>query len=140
MPTTPEELHTHLASPQAYAPVVLLAWCFQNDATADATHYGPKITRNMRIVRASYAQTADATAVTTYTCTLKNGSTNLTSALDIKALGATTAGHADFAVTATAADKFLQDGDQISAVFDETGGTVTAPGEVTILLELQLMR
>lgn len=142
MPTVPSEQHRAPGYPslQTYAPVVLINWYFANTATADATIYGPKITRNMYFVRASYAQSADATAVTTYTCQLKNGSTALTTALDIKALGATTSGHADFTTTSTSADQFLQDGDQITAVFDETGGTVTAPATVNILIELQLMR
>lgn len=135
----PAELHTKLSSPQVAAPVVTAIWSFTNSTTADATFYGPKITRKMKLIRASYAQTADATAVTSYTCQLKNGSTVLTSALDIKALGATTSGHSDFTMTTTEKDKILADGDQITAVFDETGGTVTAPGAVTVMLEFQLL-
>lgn len=135
----PVELATKLASPQVAAQVVVFNWSFSNTTTADVTKYGPKITRKMKFIRASYAQTADATAVTSFTLTLKNGSTALTSALDIKALGATTSGHADFVTTTTDANRVMADGDQISAVFDETGGTVTAPGEVVIMLEFMLL-
>lgn len=133
----PRELHKDLAHPYVSAPVILVPLTLNVTETADVTIQGFKATRDMRLLRASYQQTADATAVTSYTCQLKNGATALTSALDIKALAATAG--ADFAgILATAASD-LKDGDVLTVVFDETGGTVTAPGRVTILLELLLL-
>jgi hypothetical protein len=133
----PRELHTNLVSPMIAAPVVVSVWAFSNAATADATVQGPKMTRKVRLVRASYQQTADAEAATSFTLTLMNGAVALTSALDIDALGATAG--ADFVITTVDNADILADGDVITAVFNETGGTVTAPGQVAITLELQLL-
>lgn len=133
----PRELHKHLVDPNIAAPVAMTVWAFSNTATADATIQGPKVTRKVRLVRASYQQTSDATAVTSYTLQLMNGAVALTSALDIKAIAATAG--ADFVVTAVADADILADGDVITAVFNETGGTVTAPDQVAIALELQLL-
>lgn len=95
----------------------------------------------MRILKATYLQTADATAATSYTCQIQDAtkSTNLTSALDIKALGANAG--ADFAGIPAAddSDGLINDGDRVVAVFDETGGTVTGPGDVQLMLEVALL-
>jgi hypothetical protein len=85
--------------------------------------------------KATYTQTAAATAATSFTATLKNGAVAMTGALDIKALGAN--GSADFAMASESARRFKA-GDVLTIFFDETGGTVTAPGFVTVCLELAL--
>ena len=133
----PRELHKDLNHPYVAAPVVVMVWSFNNATAADATFQGPKATRDMRLLKASYQQTDDATAVTSYTLTLKNGATALTTALDIKGIAATAG--ADFAGIAATNASDLKDGDVMTAVFDETGGTVTAPGVVTIMLEFLLL-
>lgn len=133
----PRELHSGLVSPLVAAPVINTVWAFSNTATADATVQGPKMVRKVRLTKASYQQTADATAVTSFTLTLMNGAVALTSALDIKAIAATAG--SDFVITTVDGADILADGDVITAVFNETGGTVTAPGQVTIVLEFQLL-
>lgn len=133
----PRELHSGLVNPMIAAPVVTTIWAFANTSTSDATVQGPKMVRKVRLIKASYQQTADATAATSYTLTLMNGAVALTSALDIKDIAATAG--ADFVVTTVDGADILADGDVITAVFNETGGTVTAPGQVAIVLEFQLL-
>lgn len=135
--STPQELHKQLANPQVAAQIVTFALSFSNATTADLTVQGFKATRKMRLIKASYQQTADATAVTTYTAQLKNGSVAMTDALDIKGIAATAG--ADFVISTVAGATTLADGDVLTVVFDETGGTVTAPGIVGILLEFMLL-
>lgn len=129
------ELHLHLCNPEIAAPVCLNVFTVLNAATADATLQLFVATRKCRVIRASYVQAANATAVTSFTALIQNdtGSVALTDAIDIKALGAATA--KDFAVV----DSDLADGDIVEIVFNETGGTVTAPGLVGLTLEIQLL-
>jgi hypothetical protein len=61
----------------------------------------------------------------------------MSTALDIKTLAADTA--ADFAGIPTDNDAVLADGDTLDVVFNETGGTVTAPDRVGIMLEFLLL-
>ena len=133
----PRELHKDLNHPQVAAPVVVVPLSLDVTETADVTIAAFVATRRMRLIRASYIQESNATAATTYTCQLKNGATNLTSALDIKALAADTA--ADFAGISASRSANLEDGDTLDVVFNETGGTVTAPDRVGILLEFLLL-
>ncbi len=130
-----KELHLHLVNPEIAGPVCLNVFTVLNAATADATLQLFVASRKCRILRASYVQAANATAVTSFTALLQNktGTVALTDALDIKALVATTA--ADWAVI----DSDLADGDIVEIVFNETGGTVTAPGLVGITAEIQLL-
>lgn len=130
-----KEQHLHLSNPEIAGPVCLNVFTVLNAATADATLQLFVASRKCRVLRASYVQAAGATAATTFTALLQNktGAVALTDALDIKALAAATA--ADWAVV----DSDLADGDIVEIVFDETGGTVTAPGLVGITLEIQLL-
>lgn len=133
----PRELHADLVSPQMAAPVVAIPLSLDVTETADVTIAAFVATRKMRLIRASYIQESNATAVTSYTVQLKNGATNLTDALDIKTLVADTA--ADFAGIPASKSADLADGDILDVVFNETGGTVTAPDRVGILLEFLLL-
>lgn len=137
MATNPRELHTHQVSPQIAAQVAFVPLSLDVTETADVTIAAFVATRRLRLIGASYIQETDATAATSYTCQLKNGSTNLTDALDIAGLSADTA--ADFAGVPVGVDAELADGDTLDVVFNETGGTVTAPDRVGILLEFLVM-
>lgn len=105
-----------------------------NSTAADATFNLFRVPRRCELRRATYIQTAAATAATSYTATLQNGSTNISNALDIKALGAN--GSAEFSLVGV---PVLNRGDVIKVFFNETGGTVTAPGVVGIALELAVV-
>ena len=132
----PRELHSTLVSPQMAAPVVTVAVNFTESSDADATVSLFAATRRMKLIRASYVQSVDATAATSYTATLQNGSTAMTSALDIATLAEDVV--ADFAVLSTD-DAILEDGERLSVVFNETGGTATSPEVVNIMLEFLLL-
>jgi hypothetical protein len=136
MAVLPRDLHTTLVSPEFAAPVVTVAAKFTESSDADATVKLFAATRKMRLIRATYIQSVDATAVTSYVATLNNGATTMTNALNIKALSNDVV--ADFVVKTTA-DAVLKKGDRLSVVFDETGGTATSPEVVDLLLEFQLL-
>lgn len=133
----PRELHSHLVSPTIAAPVQLVPLSLDVTETADVTIAAFVATRRCRLIAASYIQESNATAATSYTCQLQNGGTALTTALDIAALAADTA--ADFVGIPIDETAILADGDTLDVVFNETGGTVTAPDRVGILLEIQLL-
>lgn len=139
MPKTPRRLGQVLAGAGFAAEVQTLSFSFNNATAADATINLFRASRKMKIRKATYVQTADATAVTSYTCTLRKatGPTALTAGLDIKALAAN-AGN-DFALVSSDADRIIPAGEIVHAFFDETGGTVTAPGIVGIVIEVQLL-
>lgn len=137
MASQPKELHKDLVSPRIAAPVVLIPLTFDVAETADVTIAAFVAHRRMKIIKASYIQESNATAATTYTCKLANGATDITDALDIKTLGADAA--ADFAGIDSNDDTDLDDGDILDVVFNETGGTVTAPDRVGILIEALLL-
>jgi hypothetical protein len=137
MPVLPRELHNVLVNPNFAAQVQVCPLILDDPGNADATVVVFVASRRCKLIRASYLQAAGATAATSYTAQLKNGSTNLSAALDIKALAADTV--ADFASIPTDKDAVLADGDILDLVFDETGGTVTAPGRVALTLEFQLL-
>lgn len=132
--SNPRELHKHLAGKSVGMPVNLVVINIDNAATADATVALFAATRKCRILRASYVQESDATAATTFVATLQVGATALTDALDIKTLGADTA---DDWVPVDGVD--IADGDIVDIVFNETGGTVTAPDLVSIALDVQYL-
>lgn len=137
MASQPRELHSDLVNPMMAAPVVLIAVNIDVNETADVTVVAFVAHRKMKLINASYLQESNATAATSYVCTLKKGSTSLTSDLDIKALGADAV--ADFAGIDSNNDVDLDDGDILDVVFNETGGTVTAPDRVCMLLEFLLL-
>lgn len=128
-----QELHKKLVSPRIAAPVVTVLWVWDVADVADVTYNAFIATRRCKILRASFIMESAATAVTSYTCQLKLGATALTNALDIKTLAADTG--ADF----VPADVEIPDGGEVDVVFDQEGGTVTAPDQVCILMELQLL-
>lgn len=132
----PRELHSDLVHPLIAAPVVTVAVTFVESSDADAVVTLFPATRRMKLIGASYVQSVDATAATSYTATIKNGSTAMTSALDIKTLAEDTA--AQFSVFDTNA-AILEEGDILSVDFNETGGTATSPEVVWMLLEFQLL-
>jgi hypothetical protein len=132
----PAELHTTLVNPQIAAQVVTVAVTFTESSDADATVTLFPVSRRMRLIGSSYSQSVDATAATSYTAIIKNGSTNMTAALDIKALGAAAVSH--FVPLSTDA-AVLQKGDVVSVAFNETGGTATSPEIVWMMLEFQLL-
>lgn len=132
----PRELHSDLVSPEFAAPVVTMVLNFTESGDADATLTFFAASRKMKLIAASYVQSVDATAVTSYTAILKNGSTNMTSALDIKTLAEDVA--AQFVVVSTK-DADMAQGDILSIVLNETGGTATSPEDVWIQLTFQLL-
>ena len=136
MAVPPQELHKTIASPQVAAPVVTVAVTFVESSDADATVVLFPVTRRMRLNKASYSQSVDAEAATSYTATLKKGATAVSAALDIDALGA--AGVAQFVVLRTG-DEIFETGDVLSIAFNETGGTATSPEIVWMMLEFQLL-
>jgi len=133
----PRELHRHLVGPTIAAPVVSLPFIIDNAATADATVRLMVAPRKMRFVGGSYVQAANATAVTTFTATVEVGSTALSQALDIKTPAEDVA--LFFLPSATSDDRDIAKGAVVEINFNETGGTVTAPGVCEIVLEFQLM-
>ena len=135
----PRELHADLVNPAIAAPVVTMVVNVDVTETADVTVAGFVATRKMKIRKASYIQEADATAATSYTCLLQNGtgSVAMSTALDIATLAADTG--ADFVGIPNGVASELADGDSFELVFNETGGTVTAPGRVSVMLEFQLL-
>jgi hypothetical protein len=132
----PRELHKDLVNPQIAAQVVTVAVSITESSDADATVVLFPVTRKMKLNRAAYSQSVDATAATSYTATLKNGSVAMTDSLDIKTLGA--AGVAQMGVLRTDA-AVLAKGDVLSIAFDETGGTATSPEIVWLFLEFLLL-
>lgn len=138
MPKKPRRLGKVLAAAGFAADVDFLTFTFTNSTTADATFLLARMPK-CKVRSATYVQTADATAVTSYTATLVNatGPVNVTAALDIKAIAATAG--ADFVLSTVAGATNFAHGDILRVFFDETGGTVTAPGLVTILVEVQLL-
>lgn len=134
----PRELHSDLVNPAIAAPVVVVALTLDVTETADVTVAAFKAVRKMKLIGASYHHESAATAVTSYTCQLSNGGTAMSDALDIKAIGADAG--ADFAGIPTGSTSELADGDVLDVIFNETGGTVTAPDRVGILLEFQLLK
>lgn len=137
MASQPRELHADLVNPKVAAPVQVVALTLDVTETDDVTIAAFVAHRKMKLIKASYIQESNATADTSYTAQLKNGATALTDALDIAALGADTA--TDFAGIDSNDDVDLDDGDILDVVFNETGGTVTAPDRVGILLEFLLL-
>lgn len=139
MAKTPRRLGQVLAGAGFAAEVQTLVINFNNTATADATINLFRTTRKCKIRKATYVQTVAATAVTTYTATIQKatGAVALTAALAIKGLGANTG--ADFVLTTTDANRIIPAGEIVNVLFDEVGGTVTAPGVVGIAIEVQLL-
>jgi hypothetical protein len=136
MPVLPKELHTTIVSPSFAAQVVVLPFIVADPGTSDAEPVVFIASRRSKVISAKYYQAADATADTTFTAQLLNGGTAISALLDIKTLGAATV--ASFVVK-TNNDAVLAAGDVVSLDFDETGGTVTAPGQVLLAVELQIL-
>lgn len=132
----PRELHADLVNPAFAAPVVVVPVTFTESGDADATVTLFATARKMKLISASYVQSVDATAVTSYTAVINNGAVAMTSALDIKTLAEDVS--AQFEVVSTSAADMAQ-GDILSIVFNETGGTATSPEIVWLLLEFQLL-
>lgn len=103
-------------------------------ATADGNYPLLRALDDGVLNAATFAQQFDATAVTTLTVQIRNATQaiNMTAALDIKALAAL--GVAAFSLT-HANCRFKKD-DLIVLVYDETGGTVTAPGLCVVAMDL----
>jgi hypothetical protein len=137
MPQNPRRLGATLAAAGFAADISWIVFNVDNAATADATYQLGAVPKKCRIRAATYVQESAATAVTSFTCLLQNktGTVALVTALDIKALAAAT--KADFVLSTVAGALDLAAGDIIEAVFNETGGTVTAPDLVSIILEVQ---
>jgi len=134
----PRELHTHLVGTRIAAPVVIVGPIkFTNGTAGDATVNLFYASRKMRFVGGSYVQSADATAATTFTATVEVGTQQLSQDLDIKTLADATVAH--FLPSATSTDRDIAKGALVELNFNETGGTVTAPADVEVVLEFQLI-
>jgi len=134
----PKELHSHLVNPAIAAPVQVVNVTFTNSTTADATVANVFIApRKVKFIGGKYVQSANATAATTFVATLKVGSTSVSQDLDIKTLGADAVG--SILASATEGDTVLAEGAQLDVVFNETGGTVTAPATCNLTLEFLLL-
>lgn len=134
----PRELHRHLVGPKIAAPVVVYG-PFEFTETGDVDVTVPLFVapRKMRFVGGSYTQSVDAQAATTYTATIEVGSTALSQALDILTPADDVASY--FLPSATSIDRDIAKGAFVEVNFNETGGTVTSPEVVQIVLEFQLM-
>lgn len=132
----PRELHSDLVSPEMAAPVVTLVVNFTESGDADATVTLFAAARKMKLIAASYVQSIDAQAATTYVASINNGATKMTEDLDIKALADDVS--AQFVALRTK-DADLAIGDIVSIVLNETGGSVTSPEVVWIQFEFQLL-
>lgn len=139
MARTPRRLGQVLAGAGFAAEVQTFVVNINNTTTADATFRLFRVPRKCRVRKITYSQTADATAATTFTVKIRKatGPTDLTAALNIKLQGANYS--ADMALSSTVADLVIPAGEVLQAFFDETGGTVTAPGIVGIAIEVQLL-
>ena len=137
MAKTPRRLGQVLAAAGFAAEVQTLTFVINNTTTADATFRLVRLPRKCKIRKVTYSQTADATAVTSFTAQLQSatGPTSLTAALDIKLQGANFS--ADMVLSAPG--QIVPAGQVLQLVFDETGGTVTAPGYVGLAVEVQLL-
>ena len=133
------EMHKDIVNPQMSAPVVVALVTIDVAETADVTVAVFSASRKMKLINASYVHESAATAATSYTVLLQNdtGSVAMSTALDIKALGA--GADSLFAGIPTNNDAVLEVGEILELVFNETGGTVTAPDRVGIMLEFQLL-
>lgn len=138
MPTDPRRLGKVIAGAGFAADVAVLSFNVDNGATADATYQLGALPR-CRIRKAWYVQESAATAATSFFATLQNatGPVDVTGDLDIDALGAATAGA--FVMSTVAGARDFAEGDILQIVFDETGGTVTAPDLVGVVVEIQLL-
>lgn len=136
MPVLPRELHNVLVSPNFAAQVVVLPFVVADPGVADAEPVVFIASRRSKVISAKYYQAVDATAATSFTAQLLNGATAISELLDIKALSSATVASL---VIKTDNDAVLAAGDVVSLDFDETGGTVTAPGQVLLVVELQLL-
>lgn len=134
----PKRLGKVVAGAGFAADVSLIAFNVDNATTGDATYVLGALPR-CRVRKAFYVQESDATAATSFTAKLQNktGTVDVTAALDIKTLGA--GAKADFVLSTVAGARNFAEGDLLQIVFDETGGTVTAPDLVGVVLEVQLL-
>lgn len=134
----PSELHGHIVNPAIAAPVqtvnILITAATDGDQTVQNIFCAP---RKMKFIGGKYIQEANATAATSFVMTLQVGATAISQALDIKTLGADAAG--SILASATEANTILAAGSKLDAVFNETGGTATAPDAVCLSLEFQLL-
>jgi len=133
----PKELHRHLVSPKVAAQVVVFTTGFTNAATADATVPVFVAPRKMKFVGGKYVQSTDATAATSFAVSVKVGSQVVSAVLDIKTLGADAAGA--ILPSTTEEDRIVASGSVIDILFNEVGGTVTAPDDVLLALEFQYL-
>jgi len=115
---------------------VTLVVNFTESGDADAVVTLFAANRKMKLIGASWVMSVDAQAASAYTATLKNGSTAMTSALDILTLAEDVG--AQF-VPVNGNDADLAAGDILSVDLNETGGTVTSPEDVWIQLSFQLL-
>ena len=133
----PHELHRHVTSTKIAAQVVVFTAKFTNSATADATVPVFVAPRKMKYVGGKYVQAVDATAVTTFVASVKVGATAISEELDIKTLADDTAGA--LPASTTEENRVVAAGSVIDILFNEAGGTVTAPGDVLLALEFQYL-
>lgn len=138
MSTKPRRLGKVLAGAGFAADVTVLVFNVDNGTAGDATYQLGALPR-CRVRKATYVQESNATAATSFTALLQNktGPVAVTAALDIKTLDAAT--KADFVLSTVAGALDLAEGDILEVVFNETGGTVTAPDFVGIVVEVQLL-
>lgn len=139
MPRVPRRIGQVLAGAGFAAEVQTFVVNLSNTTTADATFRLFRVPRKCRIRKITYSQTANATAATTFTALVRKvtGTVALTGALNIRLQGANFS--ADMALVSTVSDLNVPAGEVLEVFFDETGGTVTAPGIVGVAIEVQLL-
>lgn len=138
MPTDPRRLGKVLAGAGFAADVAIIGFNVDNAATADAT-FSLGALPKCRIRKAWYVQETTAAAATSFVATLNNATkaVAVTGDLDITAI---TGGEGDaFVMSTVAGARDFDEGDVLEIVFDETGGTVTAPDLVGVTIEVQLL-
>ena len=135
---SPKELHSRLVHPSIAAPVVPVYITFTESTAGDATQTSVFMaSRKMRFVGGTFIMAGEATAATTFVASVNVSTTKLSQDLDIKGLAADAVG--TFLPSSTSVDRDIAQGALVDIVFNEEGGTVTAPGVCTVTLEFQLI-
>jgi len=137
MPQTPRRLGKVLAAAGFAADVVTLLHSENITGVATTTFNILRATQKCRFRAASYLQANDTDGTKTIKLRNETKAVDLTAALDVAALGANAG--AAFVRTTVLGDRIIAVGDRISLVFTETVAGTVDPGEVRVLIELELL-
>lgn len=137
MATTPRRLGKVLAAAGFAADVTTVLHSENITGVGTTTYNVFTAPEKMRFRAASYLQAADTDGTKTLKLRNETKSVDLTADLDIDALGANAG--AQFVPTTVNGDRYIAKGDRISMVFTETVAGTVDPGEVRVMIELELL-